>query len=107
MKKFGLYLLTITILPLYDIIMMPRAIYRNREDLGAYFHNVSLARDQYSNAKAGGNVDESISGEHGVELQKEKYGCCKLRLMFCKTLDFLFDEKDHCINSIDKDEHEG
>ncbi len=104
MREFFIYIASLVVFGIYDLFMMPRAIWRNRNDLSQYFHNVATGRDQYSNAKRGGKIDETVSGEDGFYLQKGKLGCCKIRKYFCMLLDRVFNEKDHCIKSVDAQE---
>ncbi len=60
--------------------------------------NILLGIDQLANTIIRGDPDETISSRAAkAELRGKKWGC-----YLCKFLDYL--DKDHCKNSIEKDE---
>lgn len=106
MKHFGLYIVSILVFIIYDMVMTPRAVWRayRAGQLSKYWYNLSVARDQYSNAKSGGNPDQTVSGQSGIHLENGSKGDLSIRVWLCKVLDYIFREKYHCTKSIDRDE---
>ena len=106
MKEFGLYIASLIVFPLYEMVMMPRAMWRayRAGRSGEYWYNLAVARDQYANAKAGGDPDQTVSGENGLHLENGAKGDLSVRVWFCKILSWAFREDRHCIKSIDRGE---
>lgn len=64
-----------------------------------YIFGIVYSLDQLGNSILGGNPDQTISGRLGVlKLNGSKPAC-----YFCKILDFIFREPNHCENSIERD----
>lgn len=63
-----------------------------------YFWNILLSLDQFANALAAGDPDETISSRAGKAMREGKaWGC-----ILCRALNWF--ERDHCIKSIEPDE---
>ena len=63
-----------------------------------YILNVLIALDQFGNALAAGDPDETISSRAGkAQRAGRRWGC-----VLCKCLDWF--ERDHCAKSIEADE---
>ena len=105
-RHFGLYIASLIAFTVYDTVMTPRAAWRAYRSgrSSEYWYNLAVARDQYSNAKAGGDPDQTVSGENGVHLENGAKGDLSVRVWFCKVLGWAFGERDHCKNSIDRGE---
>ena len=106
MRYFALYIASIVVFTIWDIAMAPRAVWMAYRSGNAdrYWFNLSVARDQYSNAKAGGHPDQTVSGQNGLHLENGDHGDLSVRVWFCKLLGWAFGEKDHCRKSIDRGE---
>lgn len=72
-----------------------------------YFYNLFYALDQLANALIGGDPDETISSRVG-KCQRGDHGRCIQIVMtpiaLLINLIFIWQEKNHCINSIEDDE---
>jgi hypothetical protein len=67
--------------------------------VNTYIFGILYSLDQLGNAILGGNPDQTISGRLGImKLNNSKFAC-----YFCKVLDFIFREPNHCENSIERD----
>ena len=106
MRHFGLYIASLIAFTVWDTAMMPRAVWRayRSGQSGEYWHNLAVARDQYSNTKAGGDPDQTVSGENGLHLGNGAKGDLSVRMWFCKVLSWAFGEREHCRKSIDRGE---
>lgn len=106
MRYFALYIASMVVFALYEIVMTPRAIWRSHRygRSSEYWYNLAVARDQYANAKAGGNPDQTVSGENGLHLENGAKGDLSVRVWFCRLLSWAFGEDDHCKKSIDRGE---
>ncbi|MFC4518622.1 hypothetical protein [Cupriavidus pinatubonensis] len=63
-----------------------------------YIWNLLIAIDQFGNAVAGGDPDETISSRAGKAMREGKrWGC-----LLCRLLNWF--ERDHCAKSIEPDE---
>lgn len=68
-----------------------------------YFWNILISLDQLANTLLFGNPDETMSSRMGKKIEKgECLGCFYL----CRLLSWLFRQDKHCIQSIERDEHE-
>ena len=106
MRSLILYLASIIVFIVWDTVMMPRAVWRAYQSgrSSEYWYNLAVARDQYANAKAGGDPDQTVSGENGLHLENGSKGDLSVRVWFCMVLSWAFGEKDHCQKSIDRGE---
>lgn len=67
----------------------------------SYVWNLLIALDQLLNTLLAGDPDETLSSRMGKYVQR---GRGWLPCQLCKLLDWLFKDKDHCINNIEPDE---
>lgn len=66
-----------------------------------YLRNILISLDQFANTLANGNPDETISSRLGKYVESGRgWIPCQL----CKLLGFIFKDKDHCLNNIERDE---
>jgi len=69
--------------------------------VGEYIWNVLISIDQFINTLLGGYPDETISSRMGKRVVKGDSRLCKFICILLNKLD-----KNHCVNSIEKDEGE-
>lgn len=90
-----LILSAITALILFLIFLLPIYKYCQETKFKELSRRIWLSLDQFGNVLIDGNEDETISSRLGRNEEK-----CLFCRIFCKLLDKIFKEKDHCKRSI-------